>query len=242
MNFIVDMKIKCKKIALSLVLLLTIACAIKGQGYEYSQLYPDECSKAKNFFIEYKKNFENATQNTGLSPQMLFAIVAPEITQYNHLSNKMETYSLKVFYVQRGKAYADFSIGYFQMKPSFVELLEEYASADTNLKLKYVNCLFINPDERASRVARIDRLNTVKWQIIYLTLFCEVMQKCFGYLSFDTTEEQLRFYASAYNCGFHKSELKIKETEKKALFPHFSQKKFKYSDITVWFYEEVCNL
>ena len=142
-------------------------------------------------------------------------------------------------YVQGGTVYANFSIGYFQMKPSFIERLEEYAAADTVLKTKYAACLFANPNERASRVARIDRLNTVEWQIIYLMLFCEMLQKQFENVVFTNTEEQLRFYASAYNCGFHKSEQQIKETEQKALFPHFSRKKFKYSDIAVWFYGEV---
>jgi hypothetical protein len=205
----------------------------------YSELYPKECEAAKQFFAEHKKEFEQAGKNTGLSVEFLFAVVAPEVTQFSHLSNKLETYSLKVMYVQGGTAYANFSIGYFQMKPSFIERLEEYAAADTILKTKYAACLFVNPSERASRVARIDRLNTVEWQITYLTLFCEVLQKQFGNVLFTTAEEQLRFYASAYNCGFHKTEQQIKETEQKALFPHFSRKKFKYSNIAVWFYGEV---
>ena len=207
-----------------------------GQGHEYAKQYSNECRETKNFYFKHKKLFEKAAQSVGLSPQMLFAIVAPEFTQYSSLDNKMETYSLKVFYVQQGKAYSDFSIGYFQMKPSFIELLEEYAASDANLKKKYAACLFPNPNERSARVARIDRLNTIEWQIIYLSLFCDVLHKRFENLSFDTNEEQLRFYASAYNCGFHKSEWQIKETEQKALFPHYSKQKFKYSDIALWFY------
>ena len=220
---------------LILALLLAVV-AVAGKGQEYAKLYPAECRKAKEFYVQHKNLFEAAAQSTGLSAQMLFAIVAPELTQHKHLSNKLENYSLKVYYVQRGKAYADFSTGVFQMKPSFVEQLEEYAAADTELKVKYAACLFANPDERAARVARIDRLSTVEWQITYLSLFCEVLQKRFGNLSFTTVEEQLRFYASAYNCGFQKSEQQIRQTEQKALFPHFSLQKFRYLDIAVWFY------
>ena len=205
----------------------------------YSELYPKECETTKQFFVEHKQKFEQASKNTGVTAEFLFAVVAPEITQFSYLSNKLETYSLKVMYVQGGTDYANFSIGYFQMKPAFIEQLEAYAAADSILKTKYATCLFANPNERTTRVTRIDRLNTVEWQITYLSLFCEILQKRFSNLSFATIEEQLQFYASAYNCGFLKSEQKIREIEQKALFPHFSQKKFKYSDIAVWFYLEI---
>jgi hypothetical protein len=234
------MIINCKKILLALILLPAMVGVGKGQP-TYVDLYPEECFNAKAFYNEHQNLFEAAAKSTGLTPQLLFAIVAPELTQYGYLSNKLETYSLKVFYVQRGKAYSDFSIGYFQMKPSFIERLEETAAADANLRAKYADCLFANPDERAARVARIDRLNTLEWQLTYLSLFCEILYKRFSNLSAATTEEQLRFYASAYNCGFHKSEQQIKDMAQKALFPHFSQQKFNYSDIAVWFYRQLIN-
>ena len=218
---------------------MALASRGSSQGNIYAALYPKDCQNAKEFYAQHKALFETAAHTVGLTPQFLFAIVAPELTQYSFLSNKIETYSLKVFYVQGGKPYANFSIGYFQMKPSFVELLEETAAADTHLQTKYATCLFDQPDKRAARVTRIDRLNTVEWQLTYLSLFCEILQKRFSNLAFATMEEQLGFYASAYNCGFHKSEQQIKETAQKALFPHFSTQKFKYSDIAVWFYQEI---
>jgi len=233
------MSISYRKFALILAFPLAIAMNSSGQDATYAQLYPSECCTAKDFYTQHQRLFAVAAQSVGLTPQFLFSIVAPEYTQYSYLSNKLETYSLKVLYVQGGKAYSDFSIGYFQMKPSFIELLEEAAAADSALQTKYADCLFVTPDERAARVTRIDRLNTVEWQLTYLSLFCEVLQKRFSALSSATTEEQLRFYASAYNCGFRKSEQQINEMAQKALFPHFSRQKFNYSDIAVWFYGEI---
>lgn len=48
--------------------------------------------------------------------------------RYNALKDDIESESLKVLYVQFGKTYADFSIGVFQMKPSFAEGVETLAA------------------------------------------------------------------------------------------------------------------
>ena len=222
-----------------LTIWLSIVCSASCQEASFAQLYPKECQTAKDFYYQHKTLFEKTAKNIGFKPQMLFAIVAPEIAQYSNWGDKVETYALKVLYVQGGTSYADFSIGYFQMKPSFVELIEQTASLDTGLKTKFDAKLFYKPTESESRAALIDRLITVEWQLTYLSIFCEIVQKRFSNLSFSNFEEQLRFYASAYNCGFQKSEQEINKLSQKALFPKFSQKKFKYSDLSVWFYQEI---
>jgi len=221
--------------------LLFFSINANSQSENYCREYEKDCQKAKEFFAEHKSKLEDAAKKCGVSSEFLFAVVAPEITQFNYLSDKLETYSLKVFYVQGGKAYSDFSIGYFQMKPSFIEALENYISIDKDLKNKYKKFLFKKPNERQARVERVERLGGIEWQVDYLALFFIVVNHRFPDITFSTTEEQLRFFASAYNCGFHKSEQQIKETEQKALFPHFSRQKFKYSDIAVWFYQETKN-
>ena len=212
---------------------------VNAQSEIYCKEYEKSCQKAKAFFTEHKSKLENSAKTCGLSAEFLFAVVAPEITQFSYLSNKAETYSLKVFYVQNGKAYSDFSIGVFQMKPSFIEALEDYINADTILKVKYKKNLFEKPNERQARVSRIERLDNAEWQIEYLEVFCTVVNHKFADVNFATEEEKLRFYANAYNSGFQKSEQQIKAIGQKALFPHFSRQKFKYSDIAVWFYGEM---
>ena len=210
-------------------------------GQSYLELFPKESEKANRFFVEYKEDFEKAGKNVGLSAEFLYAIVAPELSQYGYLSNKMETYALKVMYVQGGTAYANFSIGFFQMKPSFIEQLETFlvTKGYEELKKEFSHCLFIDSDSRQARVERVDRLNNIEWQMKYLTLFCAIVNKRFGAISFANEEERLRFYASAYNSGFHKTERQIKEMETKAFFPRVSTEKFNYSDVAVGFYNEV---
>jgi len=55
----------------------------------------------------------------------MIAIVFPEMLRYNENLEEIETQLLKSLYVRFGNRYADFSIGYFQMKPSFAEKIEE---------------------------------------------------------------------------------------------------------------------
>ncbi|GHV51235.1 hypothetical protein FACS1894181_12810 [Bacteroidia bacterium] len=228
-----------RRIGVSIAALILSVAIQSQEAAEYCSLYRDECRKAKAFFSLYKDSFETEAKRTGLAAEFIFAIAAPEFTQYSYLSNKIETYSLKVFYVQRGKAYSNFSIGVFQMKPSFIEAMENYIATDTCLQKEFARCLFANPGSRQARVNRIERLNSIEWQIEYLAMFCSIVNKKFAGIGFASGEDKLRFYAAAYNCGFHKEEFQIRETSQKRLFPHFSKQKFRYDDLAAWFYKEI---
>ena len=121
---------------LILIIFLLISLCAFSQTRSYEQLYAKECEVAKIFYAKNKNLFQSASSNTGLPIAFLFSIVAPEVTQYSHLSNKIESYSLNVFYAQNGSEYANFSIGYFQMQPAFLERIEDSVTADPILKKK----------------------------------------------------------------------------------------------------------
>jgi len=225
------------KITFNFITAFIFITATCGCGETYLERYPKECKAAQRFFEEYKTEFEQAGREAGVSAAFLFAIVAPELSQAAYVKNKVETYLVKQAYVSGG-SHVDFSIGAFQMKPSFIERMEACVVADDSLKKYFSDCLFEDPDSEQSRTERIDRMNMVEWQMRYLTMFCLLIDKRFDNLSFANEEEKLRFYASAYNCGFHKTEQHIKTTEKKALFPRFASKKFRYTDVALWFYRE----
>ncbi|MDR0540625.1 MAG: hypothetical protein LBH19_00260 [Dysgonamonadaceae bacterium] len=91
--------------ALPAAALITFACfsnAVNAQTYALE--HKKDCGFALHFFAEHKTEFEAAGNACNLSGEFLFAIVAPEISQFSYVSNKAETYSLKVFYVQNGSA------------------------------------------------------------------------------------------------------------------------------------------
>jgi hypothetical protein len=224
------------KIILFCVFIFAVSAAKAQLGYEIE--HKKDCDFAKSFFAEHQTDFENAAKRGNLSAKFLFALVAPEISQFSYLQNKVESYSLKVFYVQGGSSYANFSVGYFQMQPAFLERLENYVSADSILKIRHKKFLFASPHERAARVERVNRLNDIQWQMNYLSLFCVVVSHKFANTAFATEEEKLRFYSNAYNSGFHRNEDALKNVTG-AYFPHFSKTKYQYADISLWFYEEI---
>jgi hypothetical protein len=168
----------------------------------------------------------------------MFAIVAPEISQFSYLENKLQSYSLKVMYVQYGKHYANFSVGLLQMQPAFIEQLDDSIRTNEYLKARFSDNLIDKPTDREKRVEIVNRLNNTEWQIRYLSVFCTLLHRRFAHLSFADEAEKLRFYAVAYNAGLHKTAADLQRIGEKAQFPHFSRHKFRYADVSVWFYNE----
>jgi len=205
----------------------------------YSEKYASQSKDALDYYMSNIGEFNKAAAVTGLSPEFIFAIISPELSQFGFLNNLAQTGLLRFLYVQGGKTYADYSIGYFQMKPSFVERLEEILQQNEMLQQQFKSCLIENPNSRKGRVERINRLTQPKWQLSYLALFCMVMQERFADKEFPNKEEQLRFYAAAYNTGFHKSEEVIEQFTQKAFFPLLGMTKYNYSEVSLWFYREL---
>jgi hypothetical protein len=220
---------------MTLALLLLASLLPRAGGEEYADAYPSGCRDALAFYAANDALFEAAARGTSFSPRFLFAIVAPEYTRYSGARDKIESYSLKVLYVQGGASYSDFSVGPFQMKPSFVERLEASIAADSLLAARHAGCLLGHLDARAARVERLRRLASVEWQLEYLVASLEIVERRFASLASADDEEKLRFHATAYNCGFHVPEQRIREMERKAYFPR-STRRFRYSDVAAWFY------
>jgi hypothetical protein len=142
-------------------------------------------------------------------------------------------------YTQFGKDYSDFSVGYFQMKPSFVESLENYISQNPKQFKDYIEFLFKDPQSKNSRIVRLERLNNILWQLKYLAAFCAIVENRFKSNTYSSIEEKLKFYAAAYNSGYHKSKEHLINMQKKTFFPKIAKQKFNYSDISVQFYNKI---
>lgn len=206
-------------------------------SHPYFYQYPAECRKTIQFYELNSDGFNKEAETLDVTGSFLFSIVAPEMSQYNYLVNKIETSSLKVLYIEAGAAYADFSIGLFQMKPSFVETMESNILDYPDLKKEYSDCIFAEPNSRDARVQRVNRLNQTDWQLRYLSLFYKLTAKRFANKTFADEEEKIQFFATAYNVGFYKTAEEIERIGKLKLFPHFSTTKYRYCEISLSFYK-----
>jgi hypothetical protein len=146
---------------------------------------------------------------------------------------------MKLLYVQNGTKYGDFSLGIFQMKPSFVEDLEVYVSKNSKLKKAFSKILFNDKNSSYARSTRLNRLATFDWQLLYLTVFCNIVKDRFSSIKFSNIKDKLKFYATAYNCGFGRSKEDILKHQSMFQFPRFSMNKYNYSDISILFYNHI---
>jgi len=152
----------------------------------------------------------------------------------------METAMLKTLYRNLGIDYADFSIGVFQIKPSFAEKIHKEISYLSGRKVK---TLFKKStsykSDREYRGAIIAELEDPQSAFNYIIAFFTICEK---YLPQNTKSEaeKVRFFATAYNTGFWKS---VEEIEKMKDLKFFNTKLFKtenysYADVSLfWYYQ-----
>lgn len=205
----------------------------------YFASYPKPTGEAMEFMHIYRDTI-NAEMRSLSSEEriMALAIVAPEVSQFSSVLNFMELRSLFVLYVQQGKG--DFSVGCFQMKPSFVEMLEREISKYDDLNTRYgiwFKDVQSKPDAKEKRRQRLFHLDDVKWQLRYLVMFYELAKKRTQSITFKTDNEKLRYFATLYNSGLMSDSAKVERMQGRKLFPRRTGR-FNYSDVAEEFYNE----
>lgn len=203
----------------------------------YLALFSGESDNALRFIRQNEKTMKQCMNR--LSDQerlMAMAIVAPEVSQFSNLSDFMELRTLFISYRNFGTG--DFSVGQFQMKPSFVEALEKEINSNAVLKEAYSSYLPEGDDIKAVRECRLNRLASLEWQYRYLQLFIDVVKLKTKNIKFPSQNAKLRHWATLYNSGFNSTPKRVEAMQKKKLFPRNS-KKFNYADIAVEFYNKL---
>ncbi len=175
----------------------------------------------------------------------LQSIVFPEVMRYNQLKDDIETESLRTLYVQFGEDYANFSIGLFQMKPSFaVHVEEKVKQLLPDNTYKELQLAYTNTDAESIRAERLERLEDDNWQLVYLTAFVLICKETYKHKKFTNNIERLQYYATVYNAGFDRSENYISKKitqENYYLNQQMPGKKFKYAALAKWFFEKKGN-
>ena len=201
---------------------------------DYPKTFGHDYERAVQFF-EKKKWMDEVIFSQGLNPKEVKAIVFPELIRYSALQDKLETFALESLYVRYGKAYANFSIGEFQIKPSFAEKIEiDFLNllGDSEIGVRSKDTI----QNTTNRAARVKRLKDKKAMLNYLLMFFKVMEK--KYPIWNTTENKIKFFACAYNANYQKPDKEIFSLISKKFFTTglISPTKYCYPDISLYYF------
>ena len=112
-----------KVIRIIFIVLLFVCFGIISfsQKTDYKKIFGSDWEKAESFISENESWMKQLSEKYDVPYPLAIAVVFPELIRYSALRDKMEITLLKALYINLGEDYADFSIGKFQMKPSFAE-------------------------------------------------------------------------------------------------------------------------
>lgn len=138
----------------------TILCTI---AISFFGCFPKEAYEAISLINENKQMIQQTMCNISSEEQLIaISIVAPEISQFSKYLDFVELRTLYVIYLSRGKS--DFSIGPFQMKPSFIEEMEKIVINTPQLIKKYKD-LIPKGSDKEKRKFRLQNLSSYKGQL-----------------------------------------------------------------------------
>jgi hypothetical protein len=173
---------------------------------DYKKVFGSKYTWAVDWLKQNDELIHEYASAFSIPDKELKAIVFPELIRYNTFFNALEIESLKYLYVKEGKSYADFSVGYFQMKPSFGEMIE--VDALNLLPAKYRNesgWKIKTTDDEQSRKERVKRLSNVRQQLIYLCALYKLCENRFMNTGITSAEERVKLFATCYNAGYRRS-------------------------------------
>lgn len=172
-----------QRFAFIFALALGIATAVPAAAEECPDTVPESWKQTWRIF--------------DVDPAVAESVVWPEMKRHSYWRDTLESAANAVTYFANGGG-TDYSIGIFQMKPSFVEKLEKawHGSGFAD----FYNLQFDTSDSPAARNSRIERMTTNEWQVIYLGMFIRMLYHSYR-LEGLPMEDQVRLAANAYNRG-----------------------------------------
>ena len=211
-----------------------------SQPLNYREVFGEDWKNAISFEKENRIWMKPALERYHISYPVAIAVIFPELVRYSALRDKMEITLLKALYINLGSDYANFSIGRFQMKPSFAETILEEVPVEivgkSGLKLKVKSDF---GDIINFRRSVVNDLENTRSQFNYLIAFLKVCEKKF---SFGQNDEimRLRFLATAYNYGIDRSSSDIENMIDKRFFNTklFKTDNYSYADVALFWYKE----
>lgn len=223
-----------------LMIILSLYGRLPAQEPDYKAIFGEDWLQAEIFVSENRHWMEPVLEKNNVPYNIAIAVIFPELVRYSALRDKMEITLLKALYVNLGDEYANFSIGRFQIKPSFASLIRIESSGFPGRRS---DIRFRQPDEFDNisnyRKSIIVDLEDPKTQFNYLIAFFKICEKKYrtGRMG---TEEKIRFLATAYNYGIDKDRNQIESMIDRKFFSTKIIKSvtYCYSDISLYWYRQ----
>jgi hypothetical protein len=214
--------------------------AAMARAEDYAAIFGEKYAEAERF-LRQNAWIVGAIRLPPDETRIALAVVFPEVIRFSALEDAIQVRGLKVLYVQYGRAYMNFSVGRFQMKPSFAELLEsDYQRLFSDGEKAAVGIpAFERGDTPELREKRVLRLDDLIGQVRYLRLFMLVMGKRYGQVAFGGVEDRLRFYATAFNAGYASGEPALRRKMTIRLFHTallFPKTTYNYADVALFYF------
>jgi hypothetical protein len=174
-----------------------------------------------------------------ISYSLAIAVIFPELVRYSALRDRIEVTLLKALYINTGDSYANFSVGQFQMKPSFARMVREQSnsvlSRRSGIRFKRESEYDAEWEYRKSIV---EDLEDIKTQFNYLVTFLKICDKNFRTNRMDEIT-RLKFIATAYNFGINKSSSEIESMIDRKFFNTklFKTENYCYADVSLFWYK-----
>ena len=222
------------------ILLLISFSATSLATYSFESYFKEERVLVAKYLQANKSKMEQKASKYHHDQEFVTAIIYPELLRYNYIQDFIETSGLEILYMRCGAKTADFSIGHFQMKPSFAENIEKYIEKNAEDFYHYKKLIIKHKATPVvQRKLRLARLKQMDWQLTYLHAYIAICDHKFHFLKFTTTKDKLRFYAACYNIGFHKKYQNILQNENSNTFPNgpkYLGTQFCYASIACAYY------
>lgn len=177
----------------------------------FPKVFGNDWTSAINYVKEHHDEWSREFEQFDVDPRLAVAIVFPELIRYSMWQDEIERAAVNGLYVIKGTDGANFSIGRFQMKPSFAEEIEqEWNRSSLSKEYGFVFNLQQNNEARRSRIRR---LSNMQGQCRYLAIFIRLLQQRHPQLEQLSEKEQVCFLATAYNRSFTASFQQIKKIQ-----------------------------
>jgi hypothetical protein len=222
-------------------MVLNLTCL--SQSLNYPELFGNDWLKATEFLKQNESWMKPMVRKYNIPYPVVCAVIFPELVRYSALRDKMEIAMLKTLYTNLGDEYADFSIGVFQVKPSFAEkILDTLPSISGGRSRSLFGIRNAGNDLHEYRAGIIRDLEEPGNEFKYVIAFFIISERLFK-SSFADDTIKIKFLATAYNTGFWKTREEIESMTGCRYFniKLFSSENYSYSDVSLCWYREYIN-